>query len=433
MPNTSIAPEESRSVSCSPSDVPERLRVVILDEELPYPANSGKRIRTLGLVTRLACRHDITYICHRNQEEAEIEPAQNYFAQCGIDTLVLNRAIPAKSGPSFYARLAGNLLSPNPYSVQTHASRELREAIHSQVASGEVDLIQAEWTPYAHRLREVHDVPWIVMAHNVESLIWQRYHEMESSRLKRWYIGRQWKKFQAFEKDVFGRTDRVVAVSRPDAELARTQFEAPRVDVVDNGVDVDYFHPADVEREPNRLLFLGSLDWRPNLDAVTLLLEETFPNILSRTPNSHLDIVGRNPPTWLRQQADAISHVELHANVPDVRPFLWRAGMLVVPLRIGGGSRLKILEALATGCPVLSTRVGAEGLDLIPGEHFCQADTPQDMAGAVAHWINHPEQALACAATGRAQTIQQYSWDVLAKRLDQIWRQVARAGSASPK
>ncbi len=400
------------------------LRVVVIDEELPYPPNSGKRIRSLNLITRLAKRHDITYICHRNHNENEIQPAIEYLENCGIRPIVVDRSIPQKSGLAFYARLAANLLSRKPYSVQIHNSRQLRKALREQLATGKVDLIQAEWTPYADCLRHVDDIPWVVMAHNIESLIWQRYHESESDFAKRWYINRQWRKFESFEKQVFAVASRVVTVSQPDADLARNQFTASHVDVVDNGVDIDYFHPAEVERNPNRLLFLGSLDWRPNLDAVASLLDQVFPRIAADAPLAQLDIVGRNPPDWLLERAASTANVDVHANVPDVRPFLWQSGLMVVPLRIGGGSRLKILEALATGCPVVSTRVGAEGLNLTPGKHFAEVSDLHDLPQAVLDWITHHKEAQTAAYAGRDRVIKQYSWDKLAERLDRVWRQV---------
>src|SRR5262249_50567701 len=157
---------------------------------------------------------------------------------------------------------------------------------------------------------------------------------------------------------------RLVTVSPDDAWLARSRYGAERVTVVENGVDVDYFQPVATGRDSEHLLFLGSLDWRPNLDAVRLLLESIFPAVRAAHPAARLGIVGRNPPPWLLTRAKQITGVEVAANVPDVRPYLARAGAMVVPLRIGGGSRLKILEALATALPVISTRVGAEGLEL---------------------------------------------------------------------
>lgn len=400
------------------------LHVAIVDEELPYPATSGKRIRTLNLTLRLARRHRITYLCHRNADDREARQAAIFLADHGVATVLVDRAVPRKSGAGFYARLAANLFSRLPYSVATHTSRPLRRAIRRHAASQRVDLWHCEWTPYAQALQGVPG-RHLVMAHNVESLIWQRYSEAETNPFKRWYIRRQWHKYERFERRAFAWATRTVAVSPEDAVLMHERFNAPRVDVVDNGVATDYFQPAGRPRDFRRILYLGSLDWRPNLDAVRLLLDDLFPAVRTQEPEARLVIVGRNPPDWLRRQTARTPHAELHADVADVRPFLHECGILAVPLRIGGGSRLKILEALACRTPVVATRVGAEGLCLEPEQHLTVVDRPEEMVAALVHAVRHPEIGLAQAEAGRQVVLERYDWDVLADRLEEVWLRCA--------
>jgi len=278
------------------------MNVVIVDEELPYPPNSGKRIRTLNLLLPLAERHRIAYICHPSADAEETREAVEFFRRHGVETVLVDRTLPGKSGPAFYGRLLWNLCSPLPYSVQLHNSSALRRAIRDHAAAHDVDLWHCEWTPYGESLASLAVGPWIVVAHNVESLIWRRYCENESNPLKRWYIGRQWHKFERFERRMFAAAPLTVAVSESDSQLMREQFGAERVEVVDNGVDVAYFQPDGSVRDPDRLLFLGSLDWRPNLDAVKQLLDLVFPRVLARRPSARLSIVGRKPPHWLAER-----------------------------------------------------------------------------------------------------------------------------------
>jgi glycosyltransferase involved in cell wall biosynthesis len=404
-----------------------RLHIAVLDEELPYPLTSGKRIRTLNLLGRLARRHRVTYLCHRNAGAAEARRAADHLTEVGIAARVVERAVPAKSGPRFYARLAGNLLSPLPYSVATHTSPALRAAMDLLQAEDPVDLWHCEWTPYAELLRGRPAARWLVMAHNVESLIWQRYCETEANPAKRWYIRGQWRKFERFERWAYSAATHTVAVSPDDATLIRSRFGAGRVSVVDNGVDVGYFQPAPSAppRDPRRILFLGSLDWRPNLDGVRLLLDRVLPAVWAAEPAARLLLVGRQPPDWLRRAAAEHPGVELHADVPDVRPFLARCGMLAVPLRVGGGSRLKILEALASGLPVVSTRVGAEGLELEAGRHLTVVESVEGMAVALVEAVRSPDRLREQADCGRAAVVRRYDWDLLAERLDAVWRECA--------
>jgi glycosyltransferase involved in cell wall biosynthesis len=207
----------------------------------------------------------------------------------------------------------------------------------------------------------------------------------------------------------------------------------PRVEVVENGIDREYFEAVRAAREATCILFLGALDWRPNLDAVGLLLDRIFPAVLAREPSARLCIVGRSPPPSLRERAGRAASVELHADVADVRPFLARCGVMAVPLRIGGGSRLKILEALACGLPVVSTTVGAEGLALRPGEDYLLADGPDAMAQALAHCLRFPESARATAERGRRVVYAQYDWDALADKLERVWEKAAGKAAAASR
>lgn len=411
------------------------LRVAVLDEELPFPLTSGKRIRTFNLLRRLADRHRITLLCHRNPDPREQFAATDEFRKLGIETVVVDRTIPTKSGPGFYARLAGNLLSSLPYSVATHASPTLTDAVRRFATTHRVDLWHCEWTPYAQVLRDalgprLAAARWSVMAHNVESVIWRRYAEAEANAVRRWYVRRQWRKFERFEAWAYAAATAAIAVSDPDAAEMRTVFGVEEPEVVENGVDTAYFRPQrDVDRDPGRILFLGSLDWRPNLDAVALLLDEIFPRVKAQCPAATLMLVGRHPPEALRQRVAATEGVELHGDVPDVRPFLATCGMLAVPLRIGGGSRLKILEALAAATPVVSTTIGAEGLQLTPGRDFVLGDGIAGMTAAIVDSIQRPEELRDTAENGRREVLAHYDWDPLAERLDAVWWAVAKSAA----
>jgi glycosyltransferase involved in cell wall biosynthesis len=283
------------------------------------------------------------------------------------------------------------------------------------------------------------NVKSLVSAHNVDSLIWQRYYETEQNLLRRIILKSQWKKFVRFEKRALSKATRVAAVSEIDANLLRRDFGIPHVDVVENGVDVDYYssiHYSSIHavRDPHKLLFLGSLDWRPNLDAINTLLDEIMPRLRRTQPLVKLEIVGRNPPRWLADKLAVQQDITLHANVPDVRPFLATAGMMVVPLRIGGGSRLKILEALASSLPVVSSTIGAEGLELTPVEDLQIADTPDAMVQAILQWMLHPALAATTAQRGFEVVKNHYDWERLAQVLESVWEKTVNSTNmvASP-
>ena len=397
------------------------LNVVVVGSDLPYPANSGGRIRTLNLLVRLAKSHRVTYIGTRNADRAEGRAALEYLGDHRVKAIEVEHTVPAKAGLRFYARLAANLASPLPYSVATHQSPALTRAVRGIAAKGGVDLWQAEWAAGVAAFRGLTGARKLVMAHNVETLIWERYRENEPDPVRRWYIGLQSRKFERFERRSFAEADRVVTVTADDAALVRGRFGMPRVDVVDNGIDRDYFEAVSADRDPFTILYLGSLDWRPNQDALNLLLDRIFPMVRAGEPRARLEVVGRNPPEALARRAAEVPGVSVHANVADVRPFLGRGSVMAVPLRIGGGSRLKILEALASGLPVVSTRVGAEGLCLRDGEHLVIADDPDAIASALLDALREPTRARILADRGRKLVYERYDWDVLAGELERSW------------
>lgn len=401
------------------------MNVVIVDGDVSYPATSGKRLRTLNLMLRLASRHRLTYIARGNDNSQETEQATAFLEQRGIETVIVDDPVPKKAGVAFYARLAANVFSSQPYNAAAHDTRRMRQTIRDFAEAHEVDLWQFESTPYLRALDSFPHTRKLLIAHNVDSLIWQRYFQTERHPLKRWYVKQQWRKFENYERRSFAQATRVVAVSEEDAALVRDHFGCSRVDVVENGVDGAFFAQARGQREPRRILFLGALDWRPNLDAIGTLLERIFPTVRAKEKEATLQIVGRNPPRWLVDRIHRVPGVELHANATDVRPYLATSSVLAVPLRIGGGSRLKILEALACGLPVVSTRLGAEGLRLEADKHLSIVADVDEMSAALLETLRHPGRALALAQEGRRRVLAEYDWDALAQKLGQVWEQCA--------
>ena len=398
------------------------LHIAIVDGDLSYPATSGKRLRTLNLMLALSERHHITYIARSRGDASEQRMAEEFLRDHKINPLIVPDPVARKQGPLFYGRLALNLASKLPYSVASHQSRVITDAVTRHAASYPADVWQFEWSPYVQSLPPRFDVPRVLVAHNVDSLLWRRYWSAERNPLKRLYIRQQWKKFERYERHIFTRVNRVVACSQEDANLIAGNLGMTCVDVVENGIDRQRYEHSSGRREPSNILFLGSLDWRPNIDALTVLCTEIFPKVIARQPQARLVVVGRQPSVnlvrWLRQ----FPFVELHADVPDTLPYLVSCGVLAVPLRIAGGTRLKILEAAAAGLPVVSSTIGAEGLELVPDRHLAIADAPDQFAAAIVRSIESPSSALAMSAAARQVALERYDWASLADKLERTWR-----------
>jgi glycosyltransferase involved in cell wall biosynthesis len=401
-----------------------RLRVLVLDEEPPLPLNSGKRIRTWNLLSRLGKRHSITFLTYGIAgSDAAAE-----FARQGIDVRLVPPP-PSHSGMALYLRLLANCFSTRPYSVAKHDTAAYRRIVTELCRAGEFDVVHCEWTPYAAHLDRAAGIPSVVATHNIEAQIWRRRAEQSANPLAQIFFADQARKMERFERDVFARCAWVSGVSEADAECAR-RWNARQASVIDNGVDLEKFAAGKAPRSSD-LLFLGSLDWFPNTQGLEWFANQVWPRIREQRPQAKLRIVGRRPSQQLAALAARVPGFELVGEVPDPVPYLQQAALTIVPLHIGGGSRIKILEALACATPVISTSVGAEGLAVRNGEHLRIADSPAEFARAVIESLARPAEADALAVAGRRLVEERYSWDGIATALEAVWQRVSSSAGVA--
>lgn len=396
------------------------MKILVLDEEFPWPPNTGKRIRTFNLLSRLGKDHEVIYLAYGDPDSESYRAV----AEANMTPVALQRKLPPKHGPAFYARLMANLLSPYPYIVTSHYTRQFNRKMRELIGEHQPDIVMAEWTPYALNLKGLRGVRKVIVAHNMEYRIWRRYYRNETDQMRRWYIREQMIKVERFERRAFGWADGATAVASAEAEEIRGWHPKLDVQVVENGVDLEYFHPQDTPEAHGRLVFTGSMDWRPNQDAVKHFMQEILPLVTKRYPQAMISLVGRNPSEQILA-CDKDPHARVTGTVDDVRGYIAESEVYVVPLRIGGGSRLKILEALAMQKAVVSTSVGAEGLDVTPGENILIADTPEEFANQIGRLLNDSELRASLGKKGRELVTERYGWDFLARKLERFLAKVA--------
>lgn len=380
------------------------MHILILDEEFPVPLNSGKKLRTYNLTRELARTASITYLAYSPQG---FEPTE--LKNIGINCVSVLPPDRRQKGVLFYIRLLKNLFSKYPYIVTSHYSDNFKNKLEKILQDHKIDIIICEWTPYAIFLKNNLKHKSIIVAHNIESNIWRRYEENERSILRRWYIAIQRKKVESFEQRCFGWVDGATAVSSVEQQQISSLSSELPVKVIDNGVDTDYFSPSGNAPEPQTLVFTGSMDWRPNQDAVLFFAERVFPRLKKKFSDARFIIVGRTPPPSI-EKLEEINGIVITGTVEDVRPYIDKAVIVVVPLRIGGGTRLKILEAMAMGRPVCSTTIGAEGLEIEPGRNILIADTEDEMLNTISVYFNDTKSAEQIAREGRHLVEQRYDW-----------------------
>lgn len=389
------------------------MRILWIKTELLHPVDKGGRIRTYQMLRSLSRRHHVTYLCLDDGRAAPdaIERAREYAQEVAV--------VPFQPAPqrsvAFFVDLLRNLFSPLPYAIARYRSQELGGRVQQLAAAA--DLIVCDFLVPSVNVPDGLPAPTVLFEHNVEAMIWQRYVSVPQHPLRRAYMRVQWKRMLRHEARECRRFGHVIAVSPIDAELIRREYGIASVGHVPTGVDLEYFSASRPRPPESReLVFIGSMDWMPNEDAIRWFASEIFGRIQERVPGARLTVVGRSPSTALRELAARNSAIEITGTVADVRPYLERAAVSVVPLRIGGGTRLKIYEAMAMALPVVSTSIGAEGLPVRHGEQLLIADDSEEQVAAICALLTDPQRAATLSANALRHVQEHCSWDAIAER-----------------
>jgi len=405
-----------------PDKAKQRMRVLVVDEWLPYPLESGKKIRTFQLLAPLAQRHETTYLCYADQQrEAE---KLTRMAEAGFNVICVPPTNRFQTRLGLAAGVVGNLCSPTPLVIRKHFSRRFDKAVSELIQRETFDIIHCEWTHYAVFLRKVCRVPRFLCSHNVECLPWRRFSEVQANPARRAALYLEWRKMKLFERRAISAFDHVSAVSETDARIMQSWFSADSVEVIPNAVDTHFYEGQDGPKEDDLLVYCASMDAWVNQDAANYFVKRILPEIHKYRPQTRVMIVGREPPDAIRRLA--CDRVIVTGTVKDVRPLLAKATACIVPLRIAGGSRLKILEAFAAGLPVVSTSIGAEGLDVEPDRHLLIADKTTDFASACLQLLTDRPLRERLGKAGKSLAREKYDWSAVYPLVENAWEQTIR-------
>lgn len=398
------------------------MKILFLTTRLPYPLDMGCKIRTWNLFSFAAGRHDITLLTflHSEPERRWIKAVQSLTPTARIETV---------EHPDSRFRIArgwttaARLLSELPYTVVKYYVKAMQRRIETLIARGGFDLVHCDQIHMAQYLIGRASPPVVLNAHNIDSLLLERVAENQRNPVVRRFFHLQQRKMQMYERRVFNAFDHVLTVSSNDQELLATLVPNVVSSVVKNGVDTKYFYPDSPPSESSMLVFTGAMDWMPNVDGVLFFIKEIFPHVRKAVPEALFVVVGRNPPARLLRAVKREPGVMVTGDVPDVRPWLAQSSVVVVPLRSGGGTRLKILEAMAMGKAVVSTRIGAEGLDLVDGREICIADDPLKFAERTIELLTDQSGAKQLGQVARRRVVESYDWKEAGQQLLEAYEQ----------
>ncbi|MGH9558050.1 MAG: glycosyltransferase family 4 protein [Bryobacteraceae bacterium] len=391
------------------------MKILWLKADFLHPTRKGGQIRTLEMLKQLHQRHEIHYVALDDGTSAEAVPRASEYSTRAYP--VPHRA-PPRTSPAFWGQLAANICSPLPLSLARYQDAALSRAVLEVMRRESPDVLVCDFLAPAVNLDDL--APWVLFQHNVETMIWRRHAQTAPDPLRRVYFGNQAARMFRTEAEICRRVRKVIAVSESDSKTHRELFGLKNVPNVATGVDVASLTPPGPRPIETDLIFVGSMDWMPNIDAVEFFLEQILPSIRRRRPDCRVTIAGRHPPASLRRAAESDSKLRVTGTVDDVRPYLWSAAVSIVPLRVGGGTRLKIYESMAARVPVVSTSIGAEGLEIHPPEDIKLADTPESFADACLALLDDPGERARQAQAAWDLMSSKYSWERVAVDFERI-------------
>ena len=421
------------------------MHILFLTQIIPYPPDAGPKVKTWHVLRYLAgCGHRITLASFMRPEEAQYLPAVRGVCET-VHTVPIRRSRPADLG--YFLR---SCLTGRPFLVERDDLGAMRSLVERILASEHVDIIHADQLtmtqfalPYSQaKIGDGTERPRLVFdAHNAVWTIVDRMRQnapgflgpvagLEAARVKR------------YEGEIVMEFDHTLAVTEPDREAlleavayadGRIMTAAGSITVVPIAVDTDELQPIDRRPGSTNILTLGTLHYPPNADGIRWFMKEVFPSVRRQIPGATLTVVGKNPPADFTQAAaHSPESITVTGYVPDLTPYLEEAALVVVAVRAGGGMRVRILEAFARAMPVVTTTIGLEGIEALPGEDLIVANTPESFANVVVALLRDPNTQAKLAERGRRLAEERYDWKAVLKKMDQIYGEVEPQSVGAP-
>jgi polysaccharide biosynthesis protein PslH len=394
------------------------VRVLFVTPRLPYPPMSGFRTRVYQMLRHLAARHEVVLLTFaRHAEVPDVEALRGH----GIEIHTVLSEWPA--GLWKRRMQLGSLGAGASYQRRLHQSEAMQRALDRLLTERAFEIVQLE-SNLMSWLNLHCAVPVVLDEHNIESELLARTAGEERAPLRRLFNRLECRKVRREERSAWRRADACIFTSEREAEIVRGLLPGHHIAVVPNGVDIEYFRPTAAPPAPESIVFTGLMSYRPNVDGAVWFVEEVLPRIRAARPTASFTIAGARPPRGVLRLVGP--GVQVTGELPDMRPVIAEAAVLVAPLRMGSGTRLKVVEGLAMGKAMVSTSLGCEGISVQDGEHLRMADSPEQFAAAVLHLLDDPMTAARFGANGREMVERCYGWDGIVRRLEETYEVLAQ-------
>jgi len=366
-----------------------------------------------NLLKILAKNHDIT-LCSFIRDEKERAYINTLGFLSDVHMIYRGRAMQA----SYLAKMFGSY----PLLLTTYDNALMKECIQNELSKKKYDLIHLEPFYVYPSVPERGSIPMVVSEHNIEYAVYSEFAKSYPFFFARPILSSDAGKIRRWEEKVWKKASSVIAVSDNDAAII-SNITKKKTAVVANGVDIHSFsyHKHTWDKQNAKLVFVGNFAWAPNVEAVRTLVRDIWPGIRARMPSVTLTIIGKGFPSSLRQFTG--DHMHIREDIDDIRRIYRESDVLVAPMGIAGGSKFKILEAMASGTAVVTTKAGSTGLDVLSGTHYCQVETKEEFTKAVEYIFMYPKETVRMTMNARALVEKKYSWEQIAKVLDTVWKQ----------
>ena len=383
--------------------------------------DTGGKIRTGNVLEQLSKQHEITLIS--NVESPKDDEGLSQISRFCSKFIPVKWKEIKKYSPLFFLRLLVQMFSIYPVSVLNDYSSKLRCAVEKELAQEEYDIAICDFVQSALLFKNVNNIPTLLFQHNVESVISQRHVTQNSNPISKLFWWLQWRKMFHFEKNACKHFDTILAVSENDRNIFQELYKTENIKTIPTGVDVEFYTPSESKIDKHSLVFCGSMDWLPNEDAILFFINEIFPEIKNRIQNINLSVVGRNPSSNLMKVVEKIPEITLTGWVDDTRPYIAKCALFIVPIRIGGGTRMKIYEAMAMGKTVISTTIGAEGLPVKNNEHLMIEDDPIEFGKTIIDLLINNTKNQKLGTNARKYVEDNFAWQSVAKVFSKICKE----------
>lgn len=406
------------------------MKILWVNQYFLHPTERGGQIRSMGILKPLHDRHEVHYAALEDPSSSVGRDMAHMFC---AKAYPIPHPVVSRYSPAIALQIARHLtLSDLPLAVTRYESAALRDAVRQLQAREQFDAVVCDFAASGVNMPSLSGA--VLFQHNVETTIFERHAEHAKTPFHRWFYRLQADRMRRYEERVCRESAHVIAVSPVDADRMRTMFGITHVSDVATGVDVDSLIQRDGPRAVTTdFVFVGSMDWLPNIDGMLWFASEILPLLRASKPDCSVAIVGRRPDARLLALAAADPRITVTGTVDDVRPYLWGSRVAVLPLRIGGGTRMKVYESMAAGVPMVSTSVGMEGLACVPGRDIIVGDSPAEFAARCIELLDQPALAARVAASAFDLVNRECSWDAVSRQFEDVLLSVAGQRAAGPR